>query len=201
MLGLYAILFAVVFATRPTVPPAEVLQTTEQIISTRAFGFVGQVAFFATSTLPAGWIVCDGRTLDAAAYPELAAALGVNGTNVTLPDMVTDGLFPRGGLEPGEVQPYATAVDGISGAVEVWENANPSDLVAWSYETFDSDAPRRQYVNQLRASLTTRQIDIGLWSSIFSVNMTSNATETRPPAIVLVPAIYVRGSLTWTPPS
>ena len=196
VLGLYAVMFAVVFATRPTLPPPEVLESTEMIISANAFGFVGQVSFFATTRLPEGWVVCDGRQLSTADHPALAAALGANGTNFTVPDMVTEGLFPRGGLDPGTTQPYATAVDDVSAIVKIWDYKNPSDLVAYTNDQLDPDAPLRQSATQLRISLSTRTTNVGLYSYTFPVNVTSDATETRPPAIVLVPAIYVREPIT-----
>jgi len=55
--------------------------------------FIGMVAPF-LGTPPAKWIPLDGRTITAAAYPELYAQLGLAGSSAALPD--TRGKFLRG---------------------------------------------------------------------------------------------------------
>lgn len=59
----------------------------------------GSIIAFAGQTAPAGWLLCDGRTLTAAAYPALSAVLGTsfgaNGAGTfKLPDL--RGRFPLG---------------------------------------------------------------------------------------------------------
>ena len=206
VLVLYGLLLCVAFGLVGNQSPSErtVYQTTQEVIhaiqTVGPPGFVGQVGFFATTAVPPGWIICDGRALDAAEYPDLATALGtgVNSTAFRVPDMVTGNLFPRGGLTPGVVQEQSVAVDDLGATVEVWDYANPSTVVPWwssSSRTRDPDAPRRQTVSQFwydRAD--TRETDVGLWSYTFPVNFTAGGgNETRPPAIVLVPAIYGGG--------
>lgn len=206
VLVLYGLLFCVAFGLLGAKGPSDqtVTETTLEIVDAiETMGapmFVGQVGFFATNSVPLGWIVCDGRALDVAEFPALAAALGVdaNATAFRVPDMVTGGLFPRGGLTPGVVQEQSVAVDDLGATVEVWDYANPSTVVPWwssSSLTRDPDAPRRQRVSQFWHDGTPRrQTDIGLWSYTFPVNFTAGGgNETRPPAIVLVPAIYGGG--------
>ena len=205
VLALYGLLLCVAFGLDGTQTPSErtVHQTTQEVIhaiqTAGPPGFVGQVGFFATTAVPPGWIVCDGRALDAAEFPDLATALGagVNATAFRVPDMVTGGLFPRGGLTPGVVQEQSVAIDDLGATVEVWDYANPSTVVSYwsSFRMRDSEAPRRQTVEQFWGDHTPqRSADIGLWSYTFPVNFTAGGNnETRPPAIVLVPAIYARG--------
>ncbi len=60
----------------------------------------GAVQFFAQATAPDGWLVCDGREVSRAAYPELFDAIGEtygagNGANTfNLPNLI--GRFPEG---------------------------------------------------------------------------------------------------------
>ena len=46
---------------------------------------VGALLMWPTAVPPGGWLVCDGRTVDAATYPALAAVLGSAGGLITLP--------------------------------------------------------------------------------------------------------------------
>ena len=151
VLVLYGLLLCVAFGLVGNQSPSErtVYQTTQEVIhaiqTAGPPGFVGQVGFFATTAVPPGWIICDGRALDAAEYPDLATALGtgVNSTAFRVPDMVTGNLFPRGGLTPGVVQEQSVAVDDLGATVEVWDYANPSTVVPWwssSPRTRDPDA-------------------------------------------------------------
>lgn len=45
----------------------------------------GLMARFSSPRTPDGWLACDGRSLDARAYPELAKVLGSVDGKVTLP--------------------------------------------------------------------------------------------------------------------
>lgn len=52
----------------------------------------GMITPFAGTTAPPGWLICDGSTFSATAYPQLAAVLGntygaVSGDNYYLPDL------------------------------------------------------------------------------------------------------------------
>lgn len=58
----------------------------------------GTITMFAGSTAPAGWLICDGRSVSSVDYPELYAVIGTTyggyGTNFQLPDL--RGRFPVG---------------------------------------------------------------------------------------------------------
>src|SRR5574343_358526 len=65
-----------------------------------ATNFVGMVAPFATSTVPSGWLYCDGSTVSRTSYADLFSAIGTtwgagNSTSTfSLPDF--RGVFMRG---------------------------------------------------------------------------------------------------------
>jgi microcystin-dependent protein len=48
---------------------------------------VGTVSMFAGAAAPAGWLLCQGQTVNYADYPLLAAVFGVSGGTFTLPDL------------------------------------------------------------------------------------------------------------------
>lgn len=78
-----------------------------------------------SATIPAGWLLMDGRSLVKATYPDLAAALGaaysIDATNFALPDMrgrVSAGLDNMGGTDAGRVG-AANAMGTADGAEQV----------------------------------------------------------------------------------
>jgi microcystin-dependent protein len=80
--------------------------------------FIGMVAPF-LGTPPAKWIPLDGRTITAAAYPELYAALGYVGSSSALPDC--RGKFLRGQDNSAGYDPDGTRA---LGAVQGWAFPN-----------------------------------------------------------------------------
>lgn len=66
--------------------------TTAPSAFVSAISVVGQVATFAGTTSPAGWLICDGRAVSRGAYPDLFAVIGTNygsgdgSTTFNLPD-------------------------------------------------------------------------------------------------------------------
>lgn len=48
---------------------------------------VGALVLWAVAAPPVGWLICNGQSVSATAYPKLAALLGAPGGNVTLPDL------------------------------------------------------------------------------------------------------------------
>ncbi len=67
-------------------------------INIESLGLTGQVAAFAMSASPTGWLVCDGASYPVATYPSLHAAIGYSyggsGANFNIPDL--RGEFIRG---------------------------------------------------------------------------------------------------------
>lgn len=82
----------------------------------------GTIISFAGAAEPAGYLICDGRSVTVAAYPELYAAIGNNwggdGTNFNLPDL--RGQFLRGqdggvGVDPDRASRTAKSTGGNTG--------------------------------------------------------------------------------------
>lgn len=83
----------------------------------------GTVVAFMGTTAPAGWILCDGRSVTATAYPALARVLGKTGT-FTVPDL--QGAFLRGVDRPGNLDPDGARAPGH---FQDWMTGRPrSDL-------------------------------------------------------------------------
>lgn len=61
----------------------------------------GSIKSFAGTVLPAGWLFCDGASVNATNYPALAAVLGKTGT-FNLPDL--RGEFVRGADDMGTAE-------------------------------------------------------------------------------------------------
>jgi hypothetical protein len=83
----------------------------------------GTVVAFMGTTVPAGWLLCDGQTVAAATYPALARVLGKTGT-FAVPDL--KGAFLRGADATGASDP-----DGVRapGHFQAWMTGRPrSDL-------------------------------------------------------------------------
>jgi microcystin-dependent protein len=62
---------------------------------------VGKVEAFAGSTAPAGWLLCDGSSINTADYPELFAAIGYtwggSGASFNVPDLTDRVIIGSGG--------------------------------------------------------------------------------------------------------
>ena len=88
----------------------------------------GAVQFFARSTAPDGWIVCDGRAVNRTTYAALFAAIGEtygagNGTTTfNVPNLI--GRFAEGATS-GVGQSVAAGLPDIQGRLSGLENAEP----------------------------------------------------------------------------
>lgn len=108
---------------------------------------VGMILYYAGSTtthLPSDWVVCDGRTLSSATYPELYArighAYGGDSTNFKVPDL--DGTRLRG---TGNFSSTHTAGKGGANTVTLSGNHLPShnhNAVNWYHTHSSNDAQR-----------------------------------------------------------
>ena len=194
VLVLYAILFVVVFSVflpsgverrdLGNSSATQVIVQSEGVVGSN-FGSLGQVGFFATLHLPPGWIICDGRRVEEDQYPNLAALLG---PNASVPDLVSAGRYVRGGLEPGVVQEQSTAVNGLGGMALVWDNIVPGTVFDYSIRP-GTDGPRKVTVGTSRFA-TILDLQVGIWPQNAQLELNSTDAETRPPTIILVPAIY-----------
>lgn len=178
---------------------------------------VGAVQFFVTTTLPDGWLLCDGGTYNASVWPELAAALDTasNRSEFTVPDMITAGLFPRAAapadvgttenssvasedLEVAIVDPghtHTTMFEGNYGTKEaIYIGRNQIVNYPGYLETLHYEKARRRYssTTAVYASKPTL-VQTGVSAMVNAGN------ETRPAAIRLLAAVYAgrRGGLSW----
>jgi microcystin-dependent protein len=80
---------------------------------------VGSVIFYAASSFiePLGWLICDGRSVAGATYPQLSAAIGTlyggDGTNFNLPNFMGGGMLygvNRGVENIGSSYPVLTGI-------------------------------------------------------------------------------------------
>lgn len=194
VLVLYAILFVVVFTVflpsgverrdLGNSSATQVIVQSEGVVGSN-FGSLGQVGFFATLHLPPGWIICDGRRVKEDQYPNLAALLG---PNATVPDLVSAGRYIRGGLEPGVAQEQSTAVNGLGGMALVWDNIVPGTV--FNYNVRRGTEGPRHVDAQYSLWRSSSSFQAGIWPQSAQLELNSTDTETRPPTIILVPAIY-----------
>lgn len=151
----------------------------------------GQVGFFGMTTLPTGWLLCDGSAISRTTYGALFAQIGTvygvgNGTTTfNLPDY--RGYFLRGlntsgsGVDPsralGVTQAYSTEshshLNGMSGTTGV---DNP-----FIYATSTTGVPG---LASKRAAPSNTAINIQGTTSTFG------GTETRPVNLAIVIAIH-----------
>ena len=146
----------------------------------------GAVQFFAQATAPDGWLVCDGRAVSRAAYPELFDAIGEtygagNGANTfNLPNLI--GRFAEGATS-NVGQEMLPGLPNITGTFSGLENAEPSTVSVFSgafssTNTKANGAGQRNdddYIARFRAS--------------DSNPIYGRSTTVQPPAIKLLPCI------------
>jgi hypothetical protein len=76
----YAPLADPTFTGIPIVPDIAPTVVTSQAVNAKALAYAappGTVAYFATTTAPSGWLICDGSALAVASYPALTTAMYV----------------------------------------------------------------------------------------------------------------------------
>lgn len=143
----------------------------------------GMVADFAAPTVPPGWLLCDGRTVLRAQYPQLFAYVGTTwgaGDNVStfgLPDF--RGEFRRG-----------------------WDNDRGVDA-AREFGSFQDDQCNRLVQMRMATdNASASPVDVpenGDWSNyiqtglggttIYTLSVRNNGAETRPRSIAVLPCI------------
>ena len=173
---------------------------------------VGAVQVFVTDSLPAGWLVCDGAVYNASAWPDLAAALGrgpdvdpANRTTFSVPDIITDGLFVRGGgpADIGTTEASSVAADDIRVRIRDPGHTHPT-MFEGNYGTKGPHHIRRNqfddYPGMLELHGFAQAHDRNSNNKVYVAEPTLFETgvsaeveagnETRPPSIRLLPAVY-----------
>jgi len=146
----------------------------------------GQVIFFASATIPAGWLECNGATVSRTTYATLFTAIGTDygagdgSTTFQLPDL--RGEFIRGadrgrGVDTGRVVG--------SGQADETKAHNHSSFEWWAYEndTTDSHRPGGTIPHLTRDGQE-------YWGNRNqAVSVTTGGAETRPRNVAMVACI------------
>ncbi len=160
-------------------------------------GLIGEIKMWPTSSVPAGYLECDGSTFVQATYPLLYAALG---NSTTLPDM--RGEFPRGwdngkGTDParaiGSSQSDAMLTHGHTAPNTSSDSHNhhagfPTSGVQYVYGADTSGGERNAAFNDGYGSngTTYPNTSSDSHSHTVTVNDYSGSTEVRPTNIALM---------------
>jgi hypothetical protein len=170
-------------------------------ITIGAGGFpVGVVQFFAVRTLPPTWILCNGTTHDTADWPDLGGLLETppGAGNFTVPDLVSDGLFPRGGTPDmvGTTEQAAVSERDFDVVIDdpghthptMYEGNTGTTGIERVYSSHDYSPKWR-----VQAASDNDRINVGditLFPSNVAARVVGTGPETQPAAIRLLPAIY-----------
>jgi hypothetical protein len=142
---------------------------------------VGSIYGTARSTVPSGYLLCDGSTISRTAYSRLFSAIGVTygvgdgSTTFTIPDL--RGAVPRGA---GTSSGYAQNVTSILGTKQ--DDAFQSfrvHLESWSAETGDGVGNPRNQGYGLNGPYGDEIASTGRFTAHGSNGIPRNSNETR----------------------
>lgn len=166
-----------------------------------AGGFpVGVVQFFAVKTLPPTWILCNGTTHFTEDWPDLGALLEPfpGAGNFTVPDLVSDGLFPRGGTPDmvGTTEQAAVSERDFDVVIDdpghthptMYEGNTGTTGIERVYRTENYDEKREIEEPSIYERIYVA--DVTLSPSNVAARVVGTGPETQPAAIRLLPAIY-----------
>ncbi len=191
------------FSGTPTAPTATAGTSTAQLATT-AFvqdavnnsGTVAQVAFFARSTAPTGWLKANGAAVSRTTYAALFSAIGTtfgagNGsTTFNLPDL--RGEFPRGwddgrGVDVGRTLGSAQASQNIAHTHGGTTSTNGSHVHEYVASNFQG-SPTRQTSSDSITHGTRETSAAGDHNHSFTTS-SSGGTEARPRNVALLACI------------
>lgn len=155
---------------------------------------IGSIAAFAGSSLPSGWLLCDGSAISRTTYSALFDAVGTTygsgdgSTSFNVPDLVDK--FIEGAATAGTVK--AAGLPNISGRIQSRSMINDSNFTAQvpsgggafsngSYATGDYSAGH--------VSTNVRKLNIEFDASRSS-SIYGNSSTVQPPALTMRYAIY-----------
>lgn len=147
---------------------------------------VGTVLMWPFSgTIPDGWWLCDGSSVNGAQYPLLAAAFGTSG-NFTLPDFRNH--YPRGfNSEPGEN--VAGNIAGRTGKPDGFNlTLSPAGEHSHTYLKMSRSVSQSSTNNRDFANPNLSEVDTapaGAHSHSVSTDSTYGSTQTRPKSITM----------------
>ena len=170
-------------------------------ITIGAGGFpVGVVQFFAVRTLPPTWIVCNGTTHSTADWPDLGVLLEPfpGAENFTVPDLVSDGLFPRGGTPDmvGTTEQAAVSETDLDVVIDdpghthptMYEGNTDTTGIERVWSSTDYSPKWRAIAASDDDRITVA--DVTLSPTNVAARVVGTGPETQPAAIRLLPAIY-----------
>jgi len=157
-----------------------------------AGNIVGEVAFFAMTTPPTGWLKCDGTAVSRTTYAALFTALGTtygagNGsTTFNLPDL--RGEFIRG-LDDGRGVDTSRGI-GTAQAGEVGNHGHPYRLSAASSGSSDASTATTGGFPMRTVTVANRAAFTGTPSNTAGEQIGGNGgVETRPRNVALLACI------------
>ena len=166
--------------------------------SLRRGAVIGEVRWFAMSTPPEGWLVCNGAAVGTSDYPALFAAIGQTFTKVdpiyndpvrfSLPDLI--GKVPWGSTAVGTV--LDAGAPNIAGSFTMTDNVCVNDpYLVFNNNTgcfsVDGSGPRAVIQNQSVATYAdNRRVT---FSANKSNSIYGNSNTVQPPALCLLPCI------------
>lgn len=175
----------------------DALDSTDNTL--RRGAVIGEVRWFAMSTPPTGWLVCNGATVGTSDYPALFAAIGKTFTMVdpiyndpvrfSLPDLI--GKVPWGSTAVGTV--LDAGAPNIAGNCTITDNVcvntNSSDVYLCSDGCFSisGNGPRAVSAGiNVSTHVDNRTLT---FSASKSNGIYGNSDTVQPPALCLLPCI------------
>jgi microcystin-dependent protein len=149
-------------------------------------GIIGQVSFFAFSSVPSGWIKANGAAISRTTYAALFAAIsttygvGDGTTTFNVPDL--RGYFPRGWVDNGSVDSGrsfgSTQTDAMQGHKHSMDNSGP----------FGTPYPAGG-LDSSNGGASFQSASVGNPSTDGSNGAPRTASETRPSNVALLACI------------
>lgn len=166
--------------------------------SVHKFGAViGEVRWFAMSTPPTGWLVCNGATVGTSDYPALFAAIGKTFTKVdpiyndpvrfSLPDLM--GKAPWGSTSVGTV--LNAGLPNIEGDISLEMPGGGSPISSAGYRAlYNNYSAKGVNGYTMDGSHVTRSKDNFIrFDASRSNSIYGNSDTVQPPALCLLPCI------------
>ena len=174
----------------------DALDSTDNTL--RRGAVIGEIRWFAMSTPPTGWLVCNGATVGTSDYPALFAAIGKTFTMVdpiyndpvrfSLPDLI--GKVPWGSTAVGTV--IDAGLPNVTGSFTATDNVCVNDTyLVFNNNTgcfsFDGSG-NRAIATLLKTQVYTDNRRV-TFSASGSNDIYGNSDTVQPPALCLLPCI------------
>ena len=163
----------------------DALDSTDNTL--RLGAVIGEVRWFAMSTPPTGWLVCNGAAVNTSDYPALFAAIGntflpedvsASPTTFNLPNLM--GRTPWGSTSVGTVLDAGLPnIKGDLQGISRMDNAKGQGVLQWKYINYDIAT-----ANKSGKAARDILFDASIASSIYGKSST-----VQPPALCLLPCI------------